>query len=57
MHGLDPQIVMHHLNINLDSKLVKRQQRRFRPKTMEAIESEVKKLIDSGFAMKELHPN
>jgi len=40
---------MHHLNINLDAKPVKQQQRRVHSEIMEAIESEVKKLIDSGF--------
>jgi len=47
--GPNPQIAMHRLNINLDAKPVKQQQRRFCPDIMEGIESEVKKLIDSGF--------
>ena len=46
---------MHHLNINSDAKPVKQQQRRFRPEIMEAIESEVKKLIDSDFIREEQH--
>ena len=50
---LDRQNAMHHLNINLDAKPVKQQQRRFHPKIMEVTESEVKKLIDSGFVRKE----
>ena len=33
MPGLDPQITMHHLNINSDAKSVKQQQRWFHPKT------------------------
>ena len=37
MTGLDPQVAMHHLNIKPDAKLVKQQQRRFRPNIMEAI--------------------
>ena len=57
MPGLDPQIAMHYLNNNLDAKLVKQYQRRFHPKIMEAIESEVKKLIDSDFIRKEQHPD
>ena len=57
MPGLDPQVAMHRLNINSDVKPVKQQQRWFRPKIMEAIQSEVKKLIDSGFIRKEQHPN
>ena len=57
MPGLDPQVAMHHLNINPDVKPVKQQQRRFRPEIMEAIQSEVKKLIDSGFIREEQHPD
>ena len=57
MPELDPQIAMHHLNINPDVKPVKQQQWRFRPEIMEAIESEFKKLIDSGFVKKEQHPD
>ena len=49
MPGLDPQIAMHHLNIKPDVKPVKQQQRQFRPDIMEAIEAEVRKLIECGF--------
>ena len=56
MPGLDPQIAMHHLNINPDAKPVKQQQQQFLPEIMEAIKSEVKKLIDSGFVREEQHP-
>ena len=48
---------MHRLNINSDVRPVKQQQRRFRPEVMEAIQSEVKKLIDSGFIREEQHPD
>ena len=57
MLGLDLQVVMHRLNINSGMKPVKQQQQRFRPEIVEAIESKVKKLIDSGFIMEEHHPN
>jgi len=57
MPGLDPHVVMHRLNINSDEKSVKQQQRRFRPEIMEAIQSEVKKLIDSDFIREEQHPD
>ena len=56
MLGLDPQVVMHRLNINSDAKPVK-QQRRFCPEIMEVIESKVKKLIDSDFIREEQHPD
>ena len=45
MHGLDPRVAMHRLNINSDVKPVQQHQRQFRPEIMEAIQSEVKKLI------------
>jgi len=57
MLGLNPQIAIHHLNINTDAKPIKYQQRWFHPKIMEATESEVKKLIDSSFITKEQHPD
>ena len=57
MPVLDPRVAMHRLNINSDVKPVKQQQRRFRPEIMEAIQSEVKKLIDSGFIREEQHPD
>ena len=49
MSELDPQEAMHRLNINSNVKPVKQQERRFLMEIMEVIESEVKKLIDSGF--------
>ena len=57
MPGLDPRVAMHRLNINSEVKLVKQQQRWFRPEIMEAIQSEVKKLIDSGFIREKQHPD
>ena len=57
MPGLDPRVAIHRLNINSDVKPVKQQQQRFRPEVMEAIQSEVKKLIDSGFIREEQHPD
>src|SRR5436853_666225 len=57
MPGLDPQVAMHKLNIDLDKKPFKQPQRRFRPAMMEAIEAEFRKLIDSGFIREEQHPD
>ena len=56
MPGLDPQVAMHRLNIKPDAKLVKQQQRLFRPDIMEAIKTEVHKLIKCGFIQEEQHP-
>jgi len=55
MPGIKLQIAMPHLNINPDAKPIKQQQRRFHSEIMEAIESEVKKLIDFGFVREEQH--
>src|SRR3954470_4014817 len=57
MPGLDPQVATHRLNIDPEKKPFKQPQRRFRPAMMEAIETEVKKLIDSGFIREEQHPD
>ena len=57
MPGLDPQVAMHRLNIKPDAKPVKQQQHRFRPNIMEAIETEVHKLIACGFIREEQHPD
>ena len=57
MLGLDPQVAMHHLNNNPDIRLVKQQQWQFRPEIMEAIQSKVKKLMDSSFIREEQHPD
>src|SRR3954469_15765335 len=57
MPGLDPQVAMHRLNIDLEKKQFKQLQWRFRPAMMDAIEAEVKKLIDSGFIGEEQHPD
>ena len=46
MLGLAPQVAMHRLNIKPDIKPVKQQQQRFCPDIMEAIETEVHKLIE-----------
>ena len=44
MPELDLQVAMHRLNIKLDAKPVKQQQRRFRLNIMEVIKAEVHKL-------------
>jgi len=55
MPRFDPQMDMHRLNIDPNAKPIK--QWWFRPEIMEAIQSEVKKLIDSGFIREEQHPD
>src|SRR3954468_21405235 len=57
MPCLDPKVAMHRLNIKADAKPIKQPQRRIRPDIMDAIEQEVRKLIDSGFIREEQHPD
>src|SRR4051812_31691698 len=57
MPGLDPKVAMHRLNIKAGAKPVKQPQKRFRPDIMDAIEEEVRKLIDSEFIHEEQHPD
>src|SRR4051812_28509208 len=57
MSGLEPKVAMHRLNIKAGAKPVKQPQRRFRPDIMDAIEQEVRKLINSGFICEEQHPD
>ena len=56
MSRLDLQVAKHRLNIMLDVKPVKQQQRRFRPDIMGAIEAEIHK-ITCGFIWEEQHPD
>ena len=57
MPGFDPQVAMHHLNINPDTKPIKQQQWRLRSEITEVIQSEVMKLIDSSFIREEQQPD
>lgn len=57
MPGFDPQVAMHRLIIDPAAKLVKQHRRLFRLEIMEAIEIEVKKLIDFRFVKEKQHPN
>ena len=57
MPDLDSQVAMHRLNIKPDARPVKQQQWRFWPDIMEAIETEVHKLIECDFIREEQHPD
>lgn len=52
--GIGPKVA-HHLNINPDAKPMKQRQRKFKPKTQEATEAEMKKLKACGFIHEEQH--
>jgi len=57
MPGLDPQVDMHHLNINPDMESDKQQQQRFPLEIIEAIKLKVKKFIDYSFIRKDQYPD
>ena len=49
MLGLDPSIALHHLPVKKGVRPIKQAQRRFQPKLIPQIETEVNKLIEAGF--------
>ena len=55
MPDFDPQVAMYRLNNKPDVKSVKQQQWWFQLNFMEAIETEVHKLIECGFTREEQH--
>ncbi|KAK4388277.1 Transposon Ty3-G Gag-Pol polyprotein [Sesamum angolense] len=48
LEGIDPSVITHHLNINLDAKLVKQHKRHFGLKKDKIIQAEVDKLMAVG---------
>ncbi|XP_070057292.1 uncharacterized protein [Nicotiana tomentosiformis] len=56
MPDLDPKVAVHHLVVKNDARPVKQAQRRFRPDLVPLIETEVNKLIESGFIWEVKYP-
>ncbi|KAL0415951.1 UNVERIFIED_CONTAM: Transposon Tf2-11 polyprotein [Sesamum latifolium] len=56
MPGLDPKVVVHHLSVKKGVRPIKQGQRRFRPKLIPLIETEVNKLIEVGFIREVKYP-
>ncbi|KAK4392800.1 hypothetical protein Sango_2057800 [Sesamum angolense] len=56
MPGLDPKVVVHHLSVKKGARLIKQDQRRFRPELIPLIEGEVNKLIEVGFIREVKYP-
>ena len=52
MPGIDPELITHKLNVDLNRKTVKQKKRSFAPKRQEAIKQEVEKLLEAGFIEK-----
>ncbi|XP_074336006.1 uncharacterized protein LOC141673172 [Apium graveolens] len=49
MHGIDPNLITHRLNIDPTRKVVKQKKRTYAPDRLEAIKQEVEKLLEAGF--------
>lgn len=56
MVGLDPELIMHHLNVNLGAKLVKQKLRKMHPYITLLVKAELKKLLDVGFIKSIAYP-
>ena len=56
MPGLNPSIALHHLSIKKGVRLVKQDQRCFRPELIPQIETEVNKLIEASFIREVQYP-
>ncbi|KAL0416646.1 UNVERIFIED_CONTAM: putative protein K02A2.6 [Sesamum latifolium] len=54
--GLDSKVAVHHLSVRKGARPVKQSQRRFQPKLIPLIETEVNKLIEVGFIRKVKYP-
>ena len=49
MPGIDPLIIIHRLNVNPDSSLVRQKKRVFAQERDKAVAEEVRKLLEAGF--------
>ena len=49
MPGIDPQLIMHKLNVDPLRKPIKQKKRTLAPKRQEAIKQEVENLLEAGF--------
>ena len=56
MPGIPETIALHHLDIKSGSKCVKQKKRTFSPEKQEAIEAELKRLLEAGFIKEVQYP-
>ena len=56
MSGLDPKVAVHQLMVKHGVRLIKQAQRRFQPKLVSQIETEIDKLIEAGFIKEVKYP-
>lgn len=57
MPGIDPWLVVHRLNVNLASRLVKQKKRKFALEKNQVITEEVEKLLKNCFVRKVHYPD
>ncbi|KAL5571187.1 hypothetical protein UlMin_020784 [Ulmus minor] len=57
MHGIDPNVIVHRLNIDPNFKLIKQKQRTFNAERYMAINTEVDKLLKAGFIEEANYPD
>ena len=57
MPGIDPSIIVHRLNVNPDSSLVRQKKRVFAQERDKAVAEEVRKLLEAGFIREVYYPN
>ena len=57
MPGIDPEVIVHQLNVDPNHKPVRQKKRSFNPERYKAIEEGVKKLLKAGFIREVYYPN
>ena len=57
MPGIDPTVIVHRLNVNLDSSPVRQKKHVFVQERDKAVAEEVRKLLESGFIREVYYPD
>ena len=57
MPGIDPSVIVHRLNVNPDSSLVRQKKRVFTQERDKAVAEEVRKLLEAGFIREVYYPD
>ena len=56
MPGIDPEVIMHHLQLNKERRLVRQRIKHMSAEKQAAIEAEVQKLLEAEFIREEKYP-
>ena len=57
MPGIDPSVIVHRLNVNPDSSLIRQKKRVFAQEQDKAVAEEVRKLLEAGFIREVYYPD